>query len=281
MIRNPSRGRWLTLGVVLVLAAALVPPVAAQDDEQQPGGRHLAAHRLPGRTRRSRPVPLDVDATLLLQDGQASGSGGCNTFNGTYVLDGTSLTFGDEISTTLMLCEEAVQAVEDAYLAALPEVAGWAISGGVLTLTDDVGTVLLTFEVPSISLTGSQLALLVTTLAGLRTDADALRTELDALRTELLRAQRAAPARPHPGARAGRQPSCRTRWMLSRVATTTLGLPASSRAERDPPRGHPGTHRRPLPAAALGPAQGHPGRGALHAGHEHRGQHRLPPHGRR
>jgi heat shock protein HslJ len=185
MIRNPSRGRWLTLGAVLVLATALIAPVAAQDENSSPEG---VTWRLTGYQvdETVAPVPLGIDATLLLQDGQASGSGGCNTFNGTYGLDGTSLTFGDEISTTLMLCEEEVQAVEDAYLAALPEVAGWAISAGVLTLTDDLGTVLLTFEVPAISLTSSQLALLVTTLAGLRTDADTLRTDLDALRAELL-----------------------------------------------------------------------------------------------
>ena len=76
---------------------------------------------------------------MLLEGGLASGSGGCNTFSGTYALDGTTLMFGEEISTTLMLCEESVQAVEDAYLSALPEVVGWTMSDGVLQLSDESG----------------------------------------------------------------------------------------------------------------------------------------------
>jgi heat shock protein HslJ len=184
MIRNRSHALWLSVGVALALLAALVTPVAAQDANSSPEGAtwrltsYLAEETLT-------PVPLGTDATLLLQNGQATGSAGCNTFSGTYVLDGTSLTFGEQISTTLVLCEGDAQTVEDAYLAALPNVTGWAISDGVLQLTDDAGAVLLTFEVPDISLTDAQLELLVTTLAGLRTDADTLRTDVDALRTEL------------------------------------------------------------------------------------------------
>ena len=77
-------------------------------------------------------VPFGVSATLLMLGGQASGSGGCNTFTGTYQLVGPSLTFGDDLGQTLKLCVDAdVQAVEDAYLAALPEVASWIMVGDV------------------------------------------------------------------------------------------------------------------------------------------------------
>ena len=41
------------------------------------------------------PVPEGVTPTLRLEDGQVSGSTGCNSFSGSYTLDATSLTFGD------------------------------------------------------------------------------------------------------------------------------------------------------------------------------------------
>ena len=47
------------------------------------------------------PVPWTVDAMLQLDAGVASGNGGCNSFSGTYILEGESLTFGDEFVRTL------------------------------------------------------------------------------------------------------------------------------------------------------------------------------------
>ena len=130
------------------------------------------------------PVPYEVEPTLLLLDGTASGSGGCNQFSGDYELDGGSLTFSDQLSVTLALCDDPAQSIEDAYLASLNEVDGWLIDEGVLELTDSFGTVILTFEVPNILWTSSQLAALDATLAELRTSLDEARAEIDTLRDE-------------------------------------------------------------------------------------------------
>jgi heat shock protein HslJ len=127
----------------------------------------------------SRP-PLGTSATLRLESGQATGSGGCNTFSGSYSLDGAALSFSDVVST-LVLCDEEVQAIEDAYLGALDAVRGWLISEGVLQLVDEAGSTLLTFEVPDISLTSSELAGLVLTLGSLGSEVAVLRDDLDAL----------------------------------------------------------------------------------------------------
>jgi len=132
-------------------------------------------------------VPFAVDATLHLEDGQASGSGGCNAFSGSYQLDGASLTFSDELTRTLAICEDEVQAVEDAYLTALPEVTGWAIVADVLELSDAFGDTILTFEVPGVGLTSSDLAALMQTLAGLQTEIDDLRRDMRRLNVDKLR----------------------------------------------------------------------------------------------
>jgi putative lipoprotein len=89
-------------------------------------------------------VPDGVVATLRLDDGVASGSGGCNTYSGGYTLEGGSLTFGP-LRTTLMMCAEPAASVESSYLAALASVAAWAIDGSTLTLSDEGGAALLVY----------------------------------------------------------------------------------------------------------------------------------------
>ena len=140
------------------------------------------------------PVPYEVEPTLLLLDGTASGSGGCNQFSGDYELDGGSLTFSDQLSVTLALCDDPAQSIEDAYLASLNEVDGWLIDEGTLELTDDFANVILTFEVPDILWTASQVAALDAALEELRTGLaeaeaanEALRSDMDALNVPKLR----------------------------------------------------------------------------------------------
>jgi heat shock protein HslJ len=87
-------------------------------------------------------VPEEVVATLLMVDGQASGSGGCNQFSTTYVLDGLSLSFSDQIISTLMLCEGPGGDIETFYLADLPAVTSWEIADTTLTLSGETGPIL-------------------------------------------------------------------------------------------------------------------------------------------
>lgn len=87
-------------------------------------------------------IPAEVEATLLMQDGQAGGSGGCNQWSTTYVLDGANLTFSDQITMTLMMCVGPGGDVETFYLADLPGITDWAIDGDTLTLSNETGPVL-------------------------------------------------------------------------------------------------------------------------------------------
>ena len=186
MIRNRPRSVLSAIAIAATLAAAMSAPGAAQEAATSPEGIDwkLTSYAANGV---DTPVPFGITATLLLEGGLASGSGGCNTFSGTYALDGTTLMFGEEISTTLMLCEEQVQVVEDAYLTALPQVAGWAVTDGVLRLSDGVGATILSFEVPGVGLTSSELAGLAASLGALRSDIALLRTEVLRLNVDRLR----------------------------------------------------------------------------------------------
>jgi heat shock protein HslJ len=71
-------------------------------------------------------------------DGTISGNAGCNTYNGTYEVTGTTMKIGP-LATTMMACEPDVSAQEANYLAALARVTKYTIRGDQLELRDDGG----------------------------------------------------------------------------------------------------------------------------------------------
>jgi heat shock protein HslJ len=132
-------------------------------------------------------VPFEVRPTLRLESGTSTGFGGCNSFTGGYDVDGSSLTFGEELSVTLAFCEGPAQEVEDAYLAGLGQIGSWAIDERRLELYDNLGDLVLAFEVPGITWTPTQLATLLGALEGLQTEIDTLRDDTDSLNVPKLR----------------------------------------------------------------------------------------------
>jgi heat shock protein HslJ len=66
--------------------------------------------------------------TLKFDPGTASGNSGCNTYNGTYRVDGKTIAFGPLISTK-MACVGAGNDVESAFVAALQGASTWSIAG--------------------------------------------------------------------------------------------------------------------------------------------------------
>jgi heat shock protein HslJ len=61
-------------------------------------------------------------------DGGVAGFAGCNTFRGTYTIDGGQLALGP-LATTRIGCQRPASAVEADYLAALERVTTWSIEG--------------------------------------------------------------------------------------------------------------------------------------------------------
>lgn len=180
-----SRTTISRLALAAVLAVS-IPTAAAAQDETTPEGRtwQLTAYAGDGMAA----VPFYVQATLTLQDGTASGSTGCNTFNGTYELDGSSLTFGEAFATTRAACpEETTAAVEDGYLSALPEVGSWQIESDELRLTDADSALLLTFEEPVVSLTRSAMADITGLLSDQQSEITRANERVDNIRIGTLR----------------------------------------------------------------------------------------------
>ena len=98
------------LGAVLCLAALALAACGGDDDEAAGASLEGTQWTLSGGID---DVPDDAVPTLMLDDGSASGSGGCNNFSGPYEVDGDSLTIGP-LAGTMMACEEAKMAVEAA-----------------------------------------------------------------------------------------------------------------------------------------------------------------------
>jgi heat shock protein HslJ len=66
-------------------------------------------------------------------DGMLSGSAGCNTYNGTYTVDGSDMSIGP-LATTRRACPEPIMQQEGAYLAALAATSQYTLTADRLTL---------------------------------------------------------------------------------------------------------------------------------------------------
>ena len=173
MMRNGLMRVLLTVSLVITIPAA----GAAQDGGPGPEGERwdLVAYGVDGLG----PVPWNIDAALLLEDGVASGSTGCDRFSGDYELAAETLSFAAALDVTQEACVGGAAAVEAGYLAALPQVVTWAIVDEQLQLADATGSVILVFEQPVVGLTASDIAGLVAVLDNQRADLERLDDRLD------------------------------------------------------------------------------------------------------
>lgn len=85
----------------------------------------------------SEPLP-GTEITLRLEEGQLSGSAGCNNYFADYTVEGATLTLGPAGSTR-MACEAE-------FLAALEKVASYQTRLETLSLYDAEGGLLLQFH---------------------------------------------------------------------------------------------------------------------------------------
>lgn len=139
-------------GIVAVLAVALAIFVATRVYAGPAGltNRSWTLTRLVVNGR-EQPLSSAHPATLRFVPGNhtVSGSGGCNSYGGSYVIMGGYLRF-DNMYSTLMACSDAtVMEQESAYTQALAKVGGYHLEGDTLTLEGD-GGLRITFQ-PSAS----------------------------------------------------------------------------------------------------------------------------------
>lgn len=125
------------IGALLLVALALPGAVSA---DEMPTANPLAGTHWSLELNHGAPVMQDTAITLSFDaDGQAGGSGGCNSYGGGYTVDGNWLQFSD-ITSTLMAClsDEVMQQEAD-YFATLSQVTGYRRIGPdrlVLDLSD-------------------------------------------------------------------------------------------------------------------------------------------------
>lgn len=82
-------------------------------------------------------------ATLSFKEGKITGNSGCNSFGGSYKMEGKVLTITEPLASTLMACEEDVMNLEQKYLGALQAKPTVARNGSQLTVTAFDGTSLV------------------------------------------------------------------------------------------------------------------------------------------
>lgn len=91
-------------------------------------------------------VVAGTDVTLTFgTDGSATGNTSINRYNGTYTVDGVTLSFS-QFASTKMGGDPALMAQETAYLNALAQTASFDVDGSTLNLYDPAGTLLLTYH---------------------------------------------------------------------------------------------------------------------------------------
>ena len=94
----------------------------------------------------SRPME-GIQVTLVFEDGEISGSAGCNSYFGAYTIEGADGLAFSGIGSTLMAClePEGIMDQEQAYFTALGSVAYYFKLGSMLMMLDAEATPLLVF----------------------------------------------------------------------------------------------------------------------------------------
>lgn len=87
----------------------------------------------------------DSEITALFQEGQVVGSAGCNSFFGTYQVDGETLTIDVGGATEMFCAPEELMAQENTFLAAMDSAAAYRVRDQQLHIVDSHGETVLTF----------------------------------------------------------------------------------------------------------------------------------------
>jgi heat shock protein HslJ len=119
----PAAAAMLALSLAACSGAANVPGGVSSSPTRDP----LAGTRWALLSVADQPVPDGMSATLAFDAGQASGSGGCNTFSGQYEVAVPDSIHIGPLASTRRACPEPVMAFEATYLAALQGVTNWAV----------------------------------------------------------------------------------------------------------------------------------------------------------
>jgi heat shock protein HslJ len=94
---------------------------------------------------------MPIDGSSLTaefgEDGNVSGSAGCNSYSGTYEISGETVEFGEMISTLMACIEpEGIMEQEADFFNAMKNAERFQLQGDLLVLFDSQGNRLVEFE---------------------------------------------------------------------------------------------------------------------------------------
>lgn len=128
----------MILAALLLAACAPGSPTGAAD----PTGVEWKLVEINGK-----PALAGSNVTLTFEDGKGGGKGGCNSYGGSYRIQGGSLSFSDLFQTEMACMDPAgVMDQETEYLQTLGQAAGYQISGERLELKNAAGETVLVFQ---------------------------------------------------------------------------------------------------------------------------------------
>lgn len=91
-------------------------------------------------------VMLDTEITITFgEDGNATGSDGCNNYSRPYETDGSTIKLDETFANTMMACPGSIETQATAYQQALGNATTYEIIGDTLTLFDADGTRMVAF----------------------------------------------------------------------------------------------------------------------------------------
>lgn len=139
--------------VMLILAACV--PVTRQD-APAPTGDPLAGTKWVLSELNGQPAVADTTVTLQFgTDGRASGTDGCNRYNTSYSVDGSTIQFAPNAAMTMMACPAPIMEQATAYAAALAGAATYVVDGSSLALADTAGATTAVFAAQNTELAGT------------------------------------------------------------------------------------------------------------------------------
>jgi len=128
-------------GIAILLFAKTVPPVP-----ESFAGTNWTLESFHSSDAASSVISGTSISALFGDDGQVTGSAGCNSYFASYTLSGITLTIGEPGSTKkYCTTPEGVMPQENTYLANLGQARTFAIQGTRMSLADANGTTLLSF----------------------------------------------------------------------------------------------------------------------------------------
>lgn len=132
------------VGIRLILALGLATAALSgcgTGTEDDPTGRTWNLVELEGSA-----LVDGTEINMTIEDGVASGSAGCNTYNGPATLtDDGGMTLGPNFAMTFMACADDINAQEQRYVEAMTRVTSYEMESEQLLLLDDDGITVLEY----------------------------------------------------------------------------------------------------------------------------------------